>query len=62
MTTVEFTGTAAGSFSSSHKPALYQHQPITMLFSRPPADSKCLGYGSGLLDCPLAKNSSSIQA
>lgn len=43
MTTMEFTGRAAGNSSSSHKPALYKHQPITTLFSRPPANSQWLG-------------------
>lgn len=42
--------------------AVPTNQPNTTLFSRPPANSKCLGFGSGILDCPLAKNSSSIQA
>lgn len=56
MTTMELTEQQQGVL------AVPTNEPITALFSRPPANRKCLGFGSGILDCPLAKSSSSIQA
>lgn len=56
MTTMELTEQQQGVLAVS------TNEPITAVFSRPPANSRFLGFGSGILDCPLAKNSSSIQA